>query len=277
MNFGRQYIASSGLAQAGQLAINPERTKRQNYLNELQEQIRLKEYRKKMEKLREEQENLKVQKEQQEYQYFGRAGAGGVRRDIFGNIITSKKFDPNFISNLYAREEYNRKLLKQVEVQPVYSPPVIINPISQVKEKRIDFHEQHEQHLELQKRIEEERMRRELMEKQLEEEKSKREEQEIKLRRMEEEEIRRQQEFNEAMLLKSKEVKDKVNVRLQADIEQEEIKEQEFIITLPNKVQSHLTSIVDNELNKLVVEMKQEENQIVNSIMRLKVTLSYIL
>jgi len=283
MNYRRQYenIGSSGLAQAGKLALNPEKAKRQDYLNELQEQVRLKEYRRKMENLQNEQEDLKIQKEQQEYKYFGRAGAGAARRDIFGNIITSKKFDPNFISNLYAKEEYNRKfqLPKEMEVQSMYNP--IINPISpinQVKGKGIDIQEEYGRELELQKRIEEERMKRELMEKQLEEEKNKREEQEKKLRRMEEEEMRRQKKFEETMLARSKEVKSKVNVKLQADLgpQEGEIEEQEFAITLPNKVQSHLTTIVDHELNKLVTDMKQEEDQIVNSIMSLKVICIYI-
>ena len=48
--------------------------------------------------------------EQQQYQYFGRSGVGSVRRDIFGNPIFSKKIDPNFVSNLYAREIYNNAL-----------------------------------------------------------------------------------------------------------------------------------------------------------------------
>lgn len=289
MSFGRQFspqinllAPSSGLAQAGQrsLALNPDRAKRQNYLNDLQEQIKLKEYRKKMERLQEEQEELKVQREQQEYQYFGRAGAGGLRRDIFGNVITSKKCDPSLISNLYGRQQYNRKfqiaepMVREEQIVNTdhrYAMPLVKETVP-VKETRDDYGIQ----LELQRRIEEEKAKRERMEKELEEERMKREEQSKMLRQMQEEEAKRQQEFERAMLIKSFEARNKVNVKLQADLEPEEkegeVDEREFVMNLPAKIRSHLTNVVDHELSKLVAEMRHEEDQIVDSIMSLKVS-----
>ena len=90
--------------------LSPEKLKQKEFVNDLQRQIELKRQRKVYEKQKEIEEDKRIMQEQQQYQYFGRSGVGSVRRDIFGNPIFSKKIDPNFVSNLYAREIYNNAL-----------------------------------------------------------------------------------------------------------------------------------------------------------------------
>lgn len=89
---------------------SPELLKKKAYAESLNEQLRLKEERKRREKQTQLMEDQRIRQEQQEYQYFGKGGGGSARRDEYGRIIVSKKPDINAAANLYGRESYNRRL-----------------------------------------------------------------------------------------------------------------------------------------------------------------------
>ena len=259
-------------------AINPDKLKKMNYLNDLQEQIRLKEYRKKMEKMKEVQEEQKMAKEHQEYQDFGRGGVGSVKRDIYGNVIVTKKSDGNLIGNLYGREIYNKRYQQPIPVPPPAAPLVLPmpEPLPVDNVNKYKFEEDYKQQMELEKKIEEERLKRERLEKLFDEERLKREQQETNYRMLiEQEELRKQKELEEAMEAQVRNVKEKVNVKLQTElgpkIREGDVEKDEFIKGLPVKIKSHLTNVVDHELTRLVADMRHDEDQIVSSILNLKV------
>jgi hypothetical protein len=97
------------------LEVDVERLKKRELFQSLKEQIKLKEYRKRLEKKQEEQEEKRLLREQEDYQYFGKGGAGGVKKDYYGRVIASKNPDPSivskFINRLYGRETYNRQMI----------------------------------------------------------------------------------------------------------------------------------------------------------------------
>lgn len=51
-----------------------------------------------------------MEREQEEYQYFGKGGGGGVRKDYLGRVIVSRKSDPRLASNLYGKQSHNKCL-----------------------------------------------------------------------------------------------------------------------------------------------------------------------
>ena len=81
--------------------MNLEKIKKRDMLESLREQIRLKEYRKKLERIQELQENERILKEQEEYQYYGKGGAGGIKRDRFGRVIALKNHFIHSITNFF--------------------------------------------------------------------------------------------------------------------------------------------------------------------------------
>lgn len=114
----RGYINVTPLTTASKRSeLDLETLKKRELFQSLKEQIRLKECRKRLEKMQEAQEERRLLGEQEEYQYFGKGGAGGIRRDHFGRVITSKKPHPSLIANLYGRECYNVQNFCEVPAQ----------------------------------------------------------------------------------------------------------------------------------------------------------------
>jgi len=117
----QHYINMTPLTTANKkIKIDAEKLKKYELFQSLKEQIRLKDCRKRLEKMQEQQEEEKLLREQEEYQYFGKGGAGGMKKDYFGRVITSKNPDPSIVSNLYGRERYNRQVIYNEPQQEYY-------------------------------------------------------------------------------------------------------------------------------------------------------------
>lgn len=295
--------------------LSPEQAKKQNFLDSLKEQIALKEYRKKLEKMQQLEEDRRLAEEQNEYQYFGKAGAGGVKKDYFGKIIANRKVDPGSVVNLYGRESYN-KITNIPSATPV--PHTASNNENYESEMLKKFHkiklqEELNQQIALERQLKEEQKRKELMQQQLEAAKLARQQEELRIQYLREQELLKAKQLsikNETVIennKKSRKVEEKLqpqtttpvppvvvappvqipekpkityktHVKLQADLAPElkpgDLDEKEFVKNLPAQVKSHISSVVDSELTRLINEMRHEENRVMDSIIALKVSFS---
>ncbi len=275
-----------------------ERGKKREFLESLKEQMRLKEYRKKAEKQHQLDEDRRIMAEEQEYQYFGKGGAGGVRRDYTGHTITTRKFDPGNVCNLYGRETYNRS------PGPMRRPEIDVSPnpdqLLASHYNQVRLQSEIEQELELERKLREEQHRRMILEQQVEEERVRREREELRLKYMEEREedakkraggsskfvarilqsrANARKELSKTAVLQenpdNEVVAYKTNVKLQANLEPVpqpgEISTKEFVRQLPEKVKEHVAQAVDGELMRVVNEMRSQENRVMDNILGLKV------
>lgn len=258
-----------------------EQVRKKQFLQSLKDQIELKRQRINMEKIRNLQEDQRILKEQEEYQYYGRCGAGSVRKDQFGNVLVSKRPDPNLACNLYGRQAYN---------ETFNTPHYDLNNDEDMNALKchstLRLQNEYERQLELKRQIEAERMKRKIMEDRLEEEQLKKENEKLKeLYIKERDDIKKKLELLRRSIIGpgrnglnksdfgNQTTSDKIHVKLQANLEKNNgsITKQKFINKLNYNVKKHFTNIVNKELRKVAADMKHEENIITSSIMLLRV------
>ena len=237
--------------------------------------MRLKQYRKNIDKLKDMQETQRIIKEQQEYQYFGK---GGVKRDKAGNAITIKKFDPDSVPNLYGREQYNTK--RQMSSSVVYEPSPNFAEITRIgmmnNYNKSKLKSEYEEQKVLERKVKEERERLEQTKKQIEKEEFRKREHNLmlKLEKQREELQKKRAEFE---LEQFADQHGKINVKLQANlptpIGKGDLSKKEFIRDFPIRMRSHLVNVVRNEISKATAEINHEKKPIIDSILKLKVIL----
>ncbi len=92
---------------------------------------------KKMESLQKLEDDHKLMREQEKYQYFGKGGGGAPLRDKLGRVVTTRKPDPDDLGYIYGNVENDLQHAKGVVqdkayVPKFYSPPQrIIEPALQ--------------------------------------------------------------------------------------------------------------------------------------------------
>ncbi len=292
----------------GNVTTQSDKSKKHEFLESLKEQMRMKDERKKMEKLRQLEDDRRVLAEEQEYQYFGKAGAGGVKKDYSGHTIASRKFDSGNVSNLYGRQSYN----PMSRYPPASMALPVAGPgpdVERLYENKARLQEELQQQQELERKLKDEQRKREALAQKLDDERVLREREELRLKfvREQEEEARKRVGKTGAPVAVGTEdtathvsvavsrrpkkaaaaplpdeptanevVTYKTNVKLQADLDPPsrpgEIGAEEFVKQLPEQVKAHVSHIVDSELLRMVNEMRSQEGRVMDSVVQLKVS-----
>lgn len=283
-----------------QQMLDPEKIKKQEFLASLKEQIAIKEERKRLDKLKQMQDDRRIIQEESDYQYFGKAGAGGIKKDYLGRTIASRKADTEAISNMYGNEAYNNgPIEKIVEIEmPDFNTSRELVNLRQYHKNQL--REEMERQALLSSRLKEEQRRRELMEQKLEEQKIMREREEIRLQYLKEQEEAK----NRFLSLQNKEAREvvvqsrkqnrrgiiikkvvddddkdvvvyKTHVKLQANLEpapkEGDVPAEEFVEKLPARIKEQIGNTIGGELLKLKSEMQLEESRVMDNILQLKV------
>jgi len=196
-------------------SMSPEQIKKKAYADSLKEQIRLKEEFKRQEKQMQILEDKRIRQELQKYQYFGKGGGGGPRRNHDGEIIVLRNPNAQQTYNIYRRESYDRRLkVPNIEYHkaPIqeYTQPVIESP-------RINDQAELERQVKLREEAE---MRREVAE---------RRQVELETQIKEQQRLREQEEYERKMREEAELEKDKMKEKLlnrQLELEKKLRKEQ---------------------------------------------------